>query len=531
MRGRPDGIERAGIRREGASQAFLNKNALVKEHLNAEGAEFFAKVSREKALRTSANASASSAFRQVADERSPHAVQTRVPALQLSCSGFVLPTSDTVPRMSSALRVENVSKQYRTYARPGDRLKESLTRGRLRRHTEFWALKEVSFELDKGSTVGVVGQNGCGKSTLLQIIAGTLEPTHGNVWHEGRVAALLELGAGFDPEFSGVENVYMNASLLGLSRKETDALFPSIDRFAEIGQFLYQPVKTYSSGMYVRLAFAIAASVEPEILLVDEALAVGDAIFQHRCLRRIQELQDRGTTVLFVSHDLAAVRALCSRAILLNAGRVVEDGKPADVLNHYQKIIMAREQAYEESEAAAADSPAEATEQLKPVSYTYRHGNGSAEIVSAELMDQARHEVEIVETGEPLLMRLIVRSHRDLDEPVVGFLIRNRVGIHTYGTNTKEQQIEFGAVRRGEMIEVLFSFSCWLGIDNYSISCAVHSRDGEAFDWLEGVKFFRVTSPNLVEGVANLNASATFRRLDHEVDPGGGMQLQEAASA
>src|SRR5216684_1580355 len=255
--------------------------------------------------------------------------------------------------MTTALRVHSVAKQYRTYARPGDRLKESLTRGRLRRHKEFWALHNISFELDKGDIVGIIGPNGCGKSTLLQIIAGTLEPTHGEVWHEGRISALLELGAGFDPEFTGVENIYMNASLLGLSRRETDVLFPHIERFAEIGPFLSQPVKTYSSGMYVRLAFAIAASVEPDILVVDEALAVGDAVFQHRCLRRIKDLQESGTTVLFVSHDLAAVRALCSRAILLNAGRIVSDGRPTDVLNHYQKIIMARERAFEADSAAA----------------------------------------------------------------------------------------------------------------------------------------------------------------------------------
>ena len=432
--------------------------------------------------------------------------------------------------MTVALGVENVSKQYRTYARPSDRLKESITRGRLRRHQEFWALRDVSFELDKGSTVGVVGPNGCGKSTLLQIIAGTLEPTHGNVCHEGRVAALLELGAGFDPEFSGVENVYMNASLLGLSRRETDRLFPSIERFAEIGQFLYQPVKTYSSGMFVRLAFAIAASVEPEILLVDEALAVGDAVFQHRCLRRMQELQERGTTVLFVSHDLAAVRALCARAILLNAGRIIEDGKPAEVLNRYQKIIMAREQAYEESTTASGETTA-VDESLPPLCYTYRHGNGSAEIIAAELTDAARHGVEIVETGESLLMRLVVRSNRNIDQPVIGFLIRNRHGISAYGTNTKEQQIEFGAVRRGEVLEAVFSFNCWLGIDDYSISCAVHSHDGEAYDWLDGVRFFRVTSQHLIEGIANLNASATARRLEHRVESSAEIQLQETASA
>src|SRR5512141_1948909 len=286
--------------------------------------------------------------------------------------------------MSVALRVEKVSKQYRIYERPGDRLKESLTRGWLRRHKEFWALRDVDFEIEAGTTVGIVGPNGCGKSTLLQIISGTLAPTHGDVWHEGRIAALLELGAGFDPEFTGVENVYMNAGLLGLSRRETDALFPAIERFAEIGDFLYQPVKTYSSGMYVRLAFAIAASVEPDILIVDEALAVGDAVFQHRCLRRIKELHERGTTVLFVSHDAAAVRALCSRAILMKAGKIVTDGKPADVLNHYQKIIMEREEAFL-ADSAALNETAGTAEQLAPVSCTYRHGDRSAEIVGAEL--------------------------------------------------------------------------------------------------------------------------------------------------
>src|ERR1051325_10963833 len=301
--------------------------------------------------------------------------------------------------MTVALLVENVSKQYRIYDRPGDRLKESLSRGLLKRHTEFWALRDISFEIEAGTTVAIIGPNGCGKSTLLQIISGTLAPTHGDVWHEGRIAALLELGAGFDPEFTGVENVYMNASLLGLSRRETDALFPAIERFAEIGQFLYQPVKTYSSGMYVRLAFAIAASVEPDILIIDEALAVGDAVFQHRCLRRIKELHARGATVLFVSHDAAAVRALCSRAILLKAGRIVIDGKPADVLNRYQKIIMEREEAYEASTNAQEEN-SKTGQPLAPLRYTYRHGDGSAEIIGGELLEATARAGEIRESGE-----------------------------------------------------------------------------------------------------------------------------------
>ncbi len=418
--------------------------------------------------------------------------------------------------MSVALRVERVSKQYRIYERPGDRLTESLTRGRLKRHREFWALKDISFEIEAGTTVGLVGPNGCGKSTLLQIIAGTVEPTHGEVWREGRVAALMELGAGFDPEFTGVENVYMNAALTGLSRRETDRLFPDIERFAEIGDFIHQPVKTYSSGMYVRLAFAIAASVEPDILIIDEALAVGDIVFQHRCLRRIKEVQESGATVLFVSHDTATVRALTQRAILLNAGRVVADGKPADVLNHYQKLIMEREEAYEADLSARAGSESHDAEETAspPLRYTFRHGDGSAELTGAELLDARRRPVESVETGESVTVRVRARFHADVENPVVGFLIRSRYGVHAYGTNTKEQQIDFGLVRRGERVEVSFAFNCWLGMDYFSISFAVHSHDGLSYDWMDGVLFFHVTSAIQVEGVANLNASAAARRLE-----------------
>jgi ABC-type polysaccharide/polyol phosphate transport system ATPase subunit len=414
--------------------------------------------------------------------------------------------------MTAALRVHGVSKQYRTYARPGDRLKESLTRGRLRRHKEFWALHDVSFELNQGDIVGIIGPNGCGKSTLLQIIAGTLEPTHGEVWHHGRVSALLELGAGFDPEFTGVENVYMNASLLGFSRRQTDALFPQIERFAEIGDFLYQPVKTYSSGMYVRLAFAIASSVEPDILIIDEALAVGDAVFQHRCLRRIKELHERGTTVLFVSHDAAAIRALCSRAILMSRGRIVSDGATTDVLNQYQEIVMDRERAFEAESESMSATPAEA-ERFEPLSFTYRHGNHNAEIVVAELADATGRRAEIIETGSPLTIKVAARFNADVDDPVIGFLIRNRHGISAYGTNTHEQKLQLGSVQRGEIVEVTFAFTCWLGIDNYSISCAVHSAEGEGYDWLDGVHFFRITSVRVTEGIANLNAIASARRL------------------
>jgi len=425
--------------------------------------------------------------------------------------------------MTVALRVERVSKQYRIYDRPGDRLKESLTRGRWKWHHEFWALRDVSFEVEAGTTTGIVGQNGSGKSTLLQIVTGTLEPTHGNVWYDGRIAALLELGAGFNLEFTGIENVFMSAALMGFSRAETESLLPEIERFAEIGEFIHQPVKTYSSGMYVRLAFATAVATEPQILIIDEALSVGDALFQHRCLRRIKQMQENGATILFVSHDPSAVKALCSRAILLNGGRIDTDGKPSEVLNRYQGIIMEREQAYEAEqpdqnvELGSADDVAEERQsqatQRAPLRYSYRHGDRSAEILSAAVLNSANQPADLIDSGESLLARLRVRFHRDIDDPLFGFLIRNRHGINAYGANTEQKGLKFGKVNAGEIVEVSFAFDCWLGSDSYSVSFAVHSADGVSYDWLDGVHFFRVVSAPPVEGIANLNATAISRRL------------------
>lgn len=408
--------------------------------------------------------------------------------------------------MTIALSVKDVSKQYRIYDRPLDRLAESLSRGWLRRHKEFWALRDISFDVQAGTTVGIIGQNGCGKSTLLQIISGTLTPTHGQVRNQGRISALLELGAGFNPEFTGVENVFMNASLMGFSHRETERLLPKIERFAEIGQFIRQPVKTYSSGMYVRLAFAIAASVEPDILVIDEALAVGDAVFQHRCVRRIKELHDLGCTILFVSHDTAAVRALCDRAILLNAGRLIAEGDPADVLNEYQRIVMEREETYD---VATAEESNTSNRPQTPVHYTYRHGDGSATIINTQLCDSAGRAVQVVETGDPLTAYVTVRFEKEVENPVIGFLIRNRLGVNAYGTNTKEQGVALGALASGDVVTIRFAFGCWLGIDDYSISFAVHSPEGQAYDWVDGALFFRVVSAILTEGVANLNSTVT----------------------
>ena len=316
--------------------------------------------------------------------------------------------------------------------------------------------------------------------------------------YEGRVAALLELGAGFNLEFTGIENVFMTASLMGFSRRETEELLPQIERFAEIGDFIHQPVKVYSSGMYVRLAFATAVSTDPQILIIDEALSVGDALFQHRCLRRIKQMQERGTTILFVSHDPSAVKALCSRAILLNNGQVDSAGTPADVLNRYQGLIMEREQAYDDGPPTTSDSEAASDtagaiaftlgQKSASLSYTYRHGDGSAEILAAELLNAARQTADLVETGDHLVARMRVRFHRAVEDPCFGFLIRNRHGIHAYGANTEQKGIQTGKVEAGEVIEISFAFESWLGTELYSVSAPV-------------------------EGIANLNATVSARRL------------------
>jgi homopolymeric O-antigen transport system ATP-binding protein len=424
--------------------------------------------------------------------------------------------------MPVALRVDNVSKQYRIYDRPGDRLKESLTRGRWKWHRAFWALRDVSFEVEPGTTTGIIGPNGSGKSTLLQIITGTLEPTHGGVWVDGRIAALLELGAGFNLEFTGIENVYMNAALMGFSRKETEARLEEIERFAEIGDFINQPVKTYSSGMYLRLAFATAVSSDPQILIIDEALSVGDALFQHRCLRRIKQMQERGTTILFVSHDPAAIRELCSSAILLNEGRIEATGKTLDVLNRYQRLIMEHEKAYNRQWLTAHNTPAGVAtlpvdetlgERSSNLKFTYRHGDGSAEILNAELLDSSGQTVEVVDSGSTLMVRVRVKFNREVDKPVVGFLLRNKHGVHAYGCNTEQKQLEWETSVDGEVVEVSFAFDCWLGTDLYSLSVAVHSEAGKSYDWLDGVHFFRIASAMPLEGIANLNAVASLESL------------------
>ena len=392
--------------------------------------------------------------------------------------------------------VQNVSKLYRLYRRPADRLRELLPRARTR-HTDFWALRDIGFELEKGETLGLVGPNGCGKSTLLQIVCGILQPTSGRVVTRGRIAALLELGAGFNPEFTGRENVYLNGEIMGLSRAEIDKAMPSIESFAEIGEFIARPVKEYSSGMYVRLAFSTAIHVDPEILIVDEALAVGDAVFANRCVRKFQELRERKITVLFVSHDLGLVKQFSDRAILLLNGRIAAQGAPNDVINRYIGLVLAKE----ESKNKKDDR----------IHASFRHGDGSSEILGVEILNARGEAATAVTGGEPITVRVRSRFHQAKSDPMVGILIRTRIGMDVYGTNTRLERVRLGDFQPGDELEVDFGVECWLTPQQYTLTVATQNADGSSHDWLDDAVAFDVVDTRAAAGVANLRAQVQWR--------------------
>jgi lipopolysaccharide transport system ATP-binding protein len=418
-----------------------------------------------------------------------------------------------------AIVVADVGKVYQIYDRPQDRLKQALYRWRRRFYREFWALRHVSFEVERGETFGIVGRNGAGKSTLLQIICGTLTPSEGRVQVQGRVAALLELGSGFNPEFTGRENVYMNGAILGLSRREIDARFDRIAGFADIGQFLDQPVKTYSSGMVVRLAFAVQVQVEPDVLIVDEALAVGDLLFQKRCFQRLRELREQGCTILFVSHDLESVRSLTSRAVFLRDGQTDTLGLPGDVLLAYRRYLheVERRQLGEAlpRAAPAAPAPVSAASPNQPAgdaspAGAKSFGDGDAEIVAVEVLDGNLEPCNLFYPGDTLVIRMRVRFHRALRHVNFSLRLRTREGVKVYSWGTLNQDInvwsgraasqvcwdeQFGA---GEEAAVEFRCPMTLGQNFYEVQAAVseerdrYYRDQRMIVWRDEAAFFQV---------------------------------------
>jgi len=416
-----------------------------------------------------------------------------------------------------AVVVENGSKNYRIYAKPADRLKELIFRGR-KFHEDFWALRDVSFRVPGGSTFGVVGENGSGKSTLLQMIAGTLQPSEGKVTINGRVAALLELGAGFNPEFTGKENVILNAAIMGLTEEETVARLPEIERFAEIGSFIDQPVKTYSSGMYVRLAFAVAIHVDPGILLVDEALSVGDVYFQQRCMRRIRQMKQDGKTILFVSHDVTAVKNLCDSAIWLEHGKLKAIGEPDAVVGKYLAAMTLRRDPYandgiRSSTARVANGNGLVVRTLPNVDH--RWGNRHAEIIGIQILDARGIPCETSEHGGPIVVRVSAAFHEDVAQPIVGIMMRNRLGEDICGINTSAEGVELPPARAGQCFTVDFNLKLPLLVPgNYHVSPAVAQGTYEEFvicDVVENAIRLAVQKKTIVYGYLKFDSRVELR--------------------
>jgi homopolymeric O-antigen transport system ATP-binding protein len=381
-----------------------------------------------------------------------------------------------------AVAVSGVSKAYRSYARPRHRLVEWLTFGRWRRHEVFWALRGLHFTVPPGQAVGIVGLNGAGKTTLLKILTGTTQPTEGAVHLEGRTAALLELGLGFHPDFTGRQNAVMAGQLMGRSTEHVASFMPDIQEFAEIGPHFDQPVRTYSTGMAVRLAFAVATAARPDIFIVDETLAVGDAYFQHKCMRRIREYKEQGTTILLVSHDAVAVRSLCDRCLLIERGRLVDDGPPDRVLDHYNALIATREAT---TQILEAESRTGAT----------RSGTFEATLIEVELLDGEGRPARAFTVGERARVRCLVRFAASLKSPTVGLLIRDRLGNDVFGTNTYHAAPIAEAFEAGDELAVEFEIDLNLGMGAYTLTVAVHSHAThliENYDWWDKVIAFEM---------------------------------------
>ena len=402
------------------------------------------------------------------------------------------------------IELDSAAKAYKIYRSPRQRAIELLVPGGGARHAKFWALRGITLRVERGETVGVVGVNGSGKSTLLQSIAGIMRPTTGHVKVGGRVSSLLELGAGFHPELSGRENVELFGTVLGLALADIRSRMPAIEAFAGIGEFIDRPVKVYSSGMFVGLAFAAAINVDPNVLLVEEPLAVGDPTFQHKCMNRIRDLQSKGTTILVVSHDMGMIKAICSWVILLDKGELIAQGSPAQMASLYfarSSVEIAEAQAPGQPQPAIEAGPQPVTFQADPGFEAhvrmFRHGTGTAKIRRVELLGTDDTPTALVEFDHEATLRVHVEYCEDAPTTMVGFGLRDRTGTDIIGTNTYEEQVTLPARRAGDTVVVDFRLRLPLVAGTYSVSSAVAAdRDTRAyFDWVDNALVVTVAPP------------------------------------
>ena len=389
----------------------------------------------------------------------------------------------------NAIIVDHVSKLYKLYDKPSDRFKEAMGLTKKKLYREHYALKDVSFSVKRGETVGIIGTNGSGKSTMLKIITGVLNPTSGNIGVNGRISALLELGAGFNGEYSGIENVYLNGTMNGFTREEIDARMDDILRFADIGEFVKQPVKTYSSGMFVRLAFAVAINIEPEILIVDEALSVGDVFFQAKCYRKFEEFREMGKTLLMVSHDLGSISKYSDRVILLNQGTKVDEGNPKEIVDLYKRFLVHQEGPMPEKEEkleeqqTSGDSEEKVTAQSQKADTKWKqhegftvnpnvleYGEKRAEIVDFAVIDEKGLCTNTIEKGSEFTIKMKVHFKETVSEPIFAYTIKDPRGTEITGTNTMYEECDIQPKDNGDEVTVSFRQKMNLQGGEYLIS-------------------------------------------------------------
>ena len=382
-----------------------------------------------------------------------------------------------------SIRVDNLGKAYKQYPNHWSRLLEWMLPGRGLRHKPKWVLSDINFRVDPGEAVGIIGINGAGKSTLLKLITGTAQPSTGNVTITGKVAALLELGMGFHPDFTGRQNAMMAGQLLGMRAEEVYSLMPEIEAFADIGDYIDQPVRIYSSGMQMRLAFSVATARRPDVLIVDEALSVGDAYFQHKSFDRIRSFGKLGTTLLIVSHDKGAIQSICDRAILLDSGRVAKEGSPEEIMDFYNALIAERE-----NETVRVEKLADG--KLQTTS-----GTGEATVQDIALLNAAGEQVEAIDVASPITLRVKVTVNAPIQRLVLGYMIKDRLGQTMYGTNTDLKKLPLHDVLPGEQITFRFAFPMNLGPGSYSIATALVSSETHLvnnYEWRDLALVFTV---------------------------------------
>ena len=390
--------------------------------------------------------------------------------------------------MDTVIEIKNITKIYNLYNKPSDRLKEALF-SRKSRHTEFAALNDVSFDVCKGEILGIIGKNGSGKSTILKIITNVLTPTSGECIVKGKIAALLELGAGFNMEYTGIENIYLNGQMIGFSKEEMDKKLQDIIDFADIGEHIFQPVKTYSSGMFARLAFSVAISVDPDILIVDEALSVGDVFFQNKCYRRFEEFRDKGKTILFVTHDMGSVIRYCNRCVLLNAGKKVGEGKPQEMVDLYKRIMVGQWNENEDKNSTIENSIDSTNinvnrlwkEQISTNPDMEVYGDGRAEIIDFGIFSDSGNIGNNVYKGDYYTVKMKVRINDDNLNPIFAFKLRDVKGTELTGTNTMLEDIDTSHCKNGDIVTISFRQKQYLQPGQYLVSLGCTAFEGDQF--------------------------------------------------